>query len=261
MTDKQFTWPKGEELVYLRPPKEEYHGKLPNFHSPDLFPELKPLTENWEAIRDEIFAYEKESGPVLGMTYAPADTNGVNKWNTIYLMSFMVQFHKKRKKFPVICNVVNQIPSATTIAISVLSPHAEIKPHYGDTNGVIRAHLGLIVPDEFPTLGIKVGDEKRGWKNGELLLFTIVNQHSVWSNSDKKRYLLIIDFVPKVLEKKMMKICSKTLGSQTYIFLYHNLPFIKYLPEFMVQFICFGFSIFWRLYLPVQRKFKFASPV
>ena len=257
MSDQQFTWPKGEDIVYLRPPKEEYHGSLPSYYPNEWFPELKPLQESWEAIRDEILAYEKERGAITGMgSYSPAAVTG-NDWSTINLMSYMVLFHKNRKKFPVLTKLTDKIPSITTVTISVLSPHTEIKPHFGDTNGVIRAHLGLIVPDPYPTIAMKVGNEVRGWADGELLLFTIVQQHSVWSRSDKKRYVLIVDFVPKVLEDKQLEICAKTLGSQTYIFLYKRIGFFKRLPESVASFLCSFFSAIWMVLLPVQRKIKF----
>lgn len=256
MANQQFTWPEGEEIVYLRPPKEEYHGRLPNYYPPEWFNELDILKENWEAIRDEILAYEKERGDIKGMgSYSPAAVSG-NDWSTINLMSYMVLFHKNRKKFPLLTKLTDQIPSITTVTISVLSPHTEIKPHYGDTNGVIRVHLGLIVPAPYPTIAMKVGNDVQGWADGELLFFTIVQQHSVWNRSDKKRYVLIIDFVPKVLEKKQVEICTKTLGSQTYIFLYKRIGFFKHLPEFAVQFLCSFFSVMWRVLLPIQRSLK-----
>lgn len=256
MSDQQFIWPEGEEIVYLRPPKEEYHGRLPNFYPPEWFPELNILKENWVAIRDEILAYEKEQGVITGIgSYSPAAVSG-NDWSTINLMSYMVLFHKNRAKFPVLTKVTDQIGSITTVTISVLSPQTVIKPHYGDTNGVIRAHLGLVVPDPGPTIALEVGGEARGWEEGELLLFTIVQRHTAWSRSDRKRYVLLIDFVPKVLGAKQTEICAKTLGSQSYIFLYKRIGFFKHLPEFMASFLCSFFSALWMLLLPIQRRVK-----
>jgi aspartyl/asparaginyl beta-hydroxylase (cupin superfamily) len=234
---------------------------LPSFYDNSWFNELDILKDNWKAIRDEIIDYEKKSGNITGMgSYSPAQTSAPNAWNTINLMSYMVLYHKEREKFPVLTRLTDQIPSCTTVTISVLSPGSEIKPHYGDTNGVIRAHLGLIVPDPYPVIGMKVGDEERGWADGELLFFTIVCRHSVWSKSDKKRYVLIIDFVPKVLADRQTEICVKTLGSQTYIFLYKRIAFLRRMPEFVGSSLCSLFGVLWRVLLPIQRTFKFISP-
>lgn len=260
MPSPKYIWPQNEKLVYLRPPKEEYHGKLPNYYSEEWFPELFPLRDNWQAIRDEVLAYEKEYGNITGMgSYSPAAVSGVD-WSTINLMSYMVLYHDNRKKFPILTSITDKIPSITTVTISVLSPDTEIKPHYGDTNGVIRVHLGLIVPDPYPVIGMKVGGEDTGWKEGELLLFTIVKQHSVWSKSKHKRYVLLLDFVPSVIGDRQTEICTKTLGSQTFIFLYKRFSVFKKLPESMVKFLCFLFTQLWRLFLPIQRKINLGIP-
>ncbi|MBX7182161.1 MAG: aspartyl/asparaginyl beta-hydroxylase domain-containing protein [Bacteroidia bacterium] len=257
--ESKYTWPEGEPIVYLRPPKEEYHGKLPNFYPPEWFPELDILAKNWEAIRDEILEFEKHNGYIKGMSYfsSPAETVGAEKWSTINLMSYYRKLHSNRKKFPLLTGLTDQIDNITTVTISVLPPKTDIKPHYGDTNGIIRAHLGLVVPDHYPITAIKVGNEERGWEDGKLLLFTVVCQHEVWSKSEHRRYVLIVDFVPKLLQHKMVEICAKTLGSQSYIFFYKKLALVRKFPEPVADFFCYLFYLIWRIYLPIQRTFPF----
>lgn len=255
----QYEWPKGEKLVFLRPPKEEYHGDLPNFYPPEWFPELDLLTINWEGIRDEILNFEKDNGYIKGMSYfsSPAEIVGAEQWSTINLMSYSRKLHRNRKKFPFLTNLTDQISNITTVTISVLPPNTDIKPHYGDTNGIIRAHLGLVVPDAYPITAIRVGNEERGWEEGKMLLFTVVCQHSVWSRSEHRRYVLIIDFVPKLLENKLTEISAKTLGSQSFIFFYKKLGFVRKFPEPVAAVFCYAFYLIWRLYLPIQRRLKF----
>ena len=257
MSKEQFEWPEGEEIVYLRPPKEEYHGKLKPFYSPDLFPELAILKENWKGIRDEILAFEKSNGALSGMnSLSPAATEG-GSWSLIYLMSFLWKFHENRTRFPFICSIIDQIPNCVFAGISILPPHTEIKPHYGDTNAIVRTHLGLIIPDPYPVIAIKVGEEERGWEEGELMCFINVTKHSVWSRSDKKRYILMFDFIPKVLEHRKMEIATNALGSQSFIFFYKRYGIVRKLPLFTHGFFCRSFALVWRFYLPVQRRFKF----
>lgn len=257
MSQEQFEWPDGEEIVYLRPPKEEYYGRLRPFYSPDLFPELAILKENWKGIRDEILAFERGNGVLAGMnSLSPAATEGGN-WSLIYLMSFLRKFHDNRAKFPFITSITDQIPNCVFVGISILPPHTEIKPHYGDTNAIIRTHLGLIIPDPYPVIAIKVGEEERGWEDGELLCFINVTEHSVWSRSSQKRYILMFDFVPKVLEHRKMEIATKALGSQSFIYFYKHFSIVRKLPLFTHGFFCWSFSWFWRAYLPIQRRVKF----
>ena len=254
---EQFEWPDDEEIVYLRPPKEEYHGKLKPFYSPDLFPELAILKENWKGIRDEILNFEKSNGVLAGMnSLSPAATEGGN-WSLIYLLSFLRKFHDNRAKFPFITSITDQITNCVFVGISILPPHTEIKPHYGDTNAIVRTHLGLIIPDPYPVIGIKVGEVERGWEEGELLCFINVTEHSVWSRSSRKRYILMFDFIPATLELRKMEIASNALGSQSFIYLYKQYGIVRKLPLFAHGFLCWSFSFFWRLYLPIQRAFKF----
>lgn len=257
MSNAEFSWPEGEKLVFVRPPKEEYNGHLDCFYSPDLFPELLPLKANWQKIRDEITEFEKKNGELSGMSsISPAKVYGGN-WTLIYLMSFMRKNHENREKFPYICSLIDQIPNIVFAAVSVLPPNSEIAPHFGDTNGIIRTHLGLIIPAPYPTIAIKIGEEERGWQEGELMCFINVQKHSVWNRSNERRYVLMVDFVPKILENRIMEICCKGLGSQSFIYLYKNIKLVRALPGFVQDFMCQVATAIWRIYLPLQRRFKF----
>jgi len=257
MAATQFAWPETEELVFVRPPVEEYHGHLDCYYDPDLFPELAPLKENWKAIRDEILDFEKRNGPLSGMSaVSQAETYGGN-WTLIYLMSFSRIIHKNKAKFPVISSVLDKIPNAVFAAISILPPHTEMAPHFGDTNGIIRTHLGLIIPAPHPTIAIKVVDEERGWREGELLCFINVQKHHVWNRSSERRYILMVDFVPKILQHRQREICAKGLGSQSFIYFYHRLTLVRAMPAFIHSFMCWSFTLIWRIFLPFQRRFSF----
>jgi aspartyl/asparaginyl beta-hydroxylase (cupin superfamily) len=112
MNTTGYAWPEGEELIYVRPPVEEYHGKLDYFYDPALFPELQPLMDNWEKIRDEILEFEKRNGELQGMSSVnPANVYG-GKWTLIYLFSFSRMFHKNRERFPFTVSILNKIPNA-----------------------------------------------------------------------------------------------------------------------------------------------------
>lgn len=113
-----------------------------------------------------------------------------------------------------------------------MPPNTEILPHFGDTNGVVRTHLGLVIPAPYPEIAIKVGADETGWKEGELLCFTIVNRHQVWNRSTKRRYIVILDFVPKILEARKMEIVCNTLGSQSFTFRSYKFAFVEILPTF-----------------------------
>lgn len=257
MQKEAYLWPEGEEIVYLRPPKEEYNGNLEYFFDPRLFPELQPLVDNWQAMRDEILGYEKEHGEVAEMdSHAPPE-NTKAQWSHIYLMNYLWKFHRNLRRFPFISSVIEQIPNAVYATISVLPPHTDIKPHFGNCNGIVRAHIGLVIPAPAPACAIQVGDEMHGWEEGGLLAFTIVNRHSAWNQSDRRRYIMIIDIVPEMHRHRTMELCSRNLGTSAFIVLYDRFALVRKLPDRVHELMISLFSLFWRLYLPVQRRFSF----
>ena len=89
-----YEWPESENLVFLRPPKEFYDGKLAPFYHSSFFPELNELKENWTLIRDEILEYEHKFGNLSGMnSLSPADVTGT--WTLLYIKSFLCNYKKK----------------------------------------------------------------------------------------------------------------------------------------------------------------------
>ncbi|MCS6933605.1 MAG: aspartyl/asparaginyl beta-hydroxylase domain-containing protein [Chitinophagales bacterium] len=255
-----YEWPEGEEIIYVRPPVEEYHGKLHNFYSTESFPELKPLLDNWEKIRDEVLAVEARDGLLTKQnSLSPAKVEGEGSWSLTYLVSFNWLFHENIKRFPVTWSIVQQIPNCVFAGISILPPKTEIKPHYGDTNGIVRAHLALVVPEPYPTIGIHVNGEERGWKVGEIMAFINVQKHHVWNHSDKRRYVLMFDFVPKPLLPRLNEICTNALGNQSFVFFYRRSAIVRKMPDWMHRLMIKIFAFIWKCYLPVQRRFSWAT--
>jgi aspartyl/asparaginyl beta-hydroxylase (cupin superfamily) len=249
----EYKWPKDEKLVYLRPPNEAYHGNLGCYYDPSCFPELQVLKDNYLQIKNEIQEYERVNGEINGMSsLTPAGVFG-GKWTLIYLKSFNRIFKKNRTRFPHITKVIDSIPNAVFSAVSILPPNTEIAPHYGDTNGIVRVHLGLTVPESYPIIGMRVKEEEKGWAEGELMCFINVQRHSVWNRSDRKRYVLMVDIVPKQSIYSVNEICVKGLGSQTYNYFYTKSKFFKSLPSFIHNLSIGIFTFLWRIYLPIER--------
>lgn len=253
---KQYTWPANEKLVYLRPPNEKYEGELGCFYLDECFPELSILKENWKEIRDEIIEYEKHRGDLNEMSSLnPAGVTGGN-WTLLYFKSFNRLFKKNRKRFPVTNKILDKIPNCVLSSISILPPNLEIAPHYGDTNGIVRVHLGLIVPEPYPIIGMRVGEHEKGWAEGELLCFINVQKHNVWNKSTKRRYVIMLDIVPAPLLSIQNEICVKGLGSQTFNFFYNKFNLFRKLPFFLHSFFVNLFTLGWRFYLPIERFFN-----
>ncbi|HEX5339793.1 MAG TPA: aspartyl/asparaginyl beta-hydroxylase domain-containing protein [Gammaproteobacteria bacterium] len=124
---------------------------------------------------------------------------GVNQspsWNAFFFYRDGVRFEDNCRRCPVTAAALDSIPinrvadHSPEAFFSVLKPGAIIPPHTGVANIRLVTHLPLIIP---PDCGIRVGEETRGWKEGECIVFDDTFEHEAWNRSDKTRVVLIFD--------------------------------------------------------------------
>ena len=77
---------------------------------------------------------------------------------------------------------------------SILEPGKHLPPHRGPYNGVLRLHLGLIVPEPREQLGIRVDNEIYRWREGEAVIFDDAYEHEAWNGTPHTRVVLFVDF-------------------------------------------------------------------
>jgi beta-hydroxylase len=69
----------------------------------------------------------------------------------------------------------------------------------GDANffykGLLRYHLGLIVPEPKQACRIRVGNDFVHWEEGKSLLFDDTFHHEVWNDTEGQRAVLFMDVV------------------------------------------------------------------
>jgi beta-hydroxylase len=82
-----------------------------------------------------------------------------------------------------------------TAFFSILSAGKHIPPHRGPYKGVIRAHLGLIVPEPRERCRIQVGDQFAHWEEGKVMVFDDCYPHQVWNDTAGIRVVLFLDIV------------------------------------------------------------------
>ena len=73
---------------------------------------------------------------------------------------------------------------------SLLKARASIPPHHGMINTRLICHLPLVVPGGG---ALRVGNERRGWEVGKLLLFDDTIEHEATNDADADRIVLIFD--------------------------------------------------------------------
>jgi len=236
--------------------EESYDGHHQYFYTPADFPGTLPLEENWKTIRDEVLENltDEEIDGIKNLN--PPYLSSPDAWKNIYLYNFGWKKHKNCKRFPRTHALIKQVPNLTFAGITVLEPHARVLPHNGETNTIIRCHLGLRIPAPHPICGVRVGDEEQGWENGKITMFSDAHYHTAWNDSDERRFVLVFDIVRPEYAYMQHRVCANVLGALSLKYLYSKKPSLKKMPYSIIRTVHFFFSAFWYLYLPLQNRFS-----
>ena len=80
----------------------------------------------------------------------------------------------------------------TTAQAAFLAAQPELQR--GVTKGVLRVHLGLIVPEQRERCIMRVDDQVLTWAEGKCLVFDDTYEHEVRNDTDEERVVLLFDF-------------------------------------------------------------------
>jgi ornithine lipid ester-linked acyl 2-hydroxylase len=162
-----------------------------------LFPFLQNFTDNWEKIRDEAQEILKSREAIPAFQEVSPDqamiATGKN-WRTFFLYGFGEQLKKNCAKAPFTSSLLERVPNIEIAWFSILSPGYHIPPHQGVTKGILRAHLGLIIPKNREKCRISVDGQIKHWKPGEIFVLDDTFEHEVWNDTEEERVILIFDF-------------------------------------------------------------------
>ena len=171
-------------------------GDMP-IHDNKDFPFLKPFVDNWQAIRaevDEILKY-REAVPLFQDVSRDQKRIAVgNNWRTFILYGFGTKLEKNCRQAPLTTRILESIPNLQTAWFSILGPGYHIPAHRGVSKGILRSHLGLIIPRDAEKCRMRVGDKIQVWRPGEIFVFDDTYDHEVWNDTDDERVILLFDF-------------------------------------------------------------------
>ena len=66
---------------------------------------------------------------------------------------------------------------------SVMEPGTHLPAHRGPYNGLLRLHLGLLIPEPREQLGIRVERQICRWDFGRALIFDDAYEHEAWNHT------------------------------------------------------------------------------
>ncbi len=168
------------------------------FLDPEIFPWTKVLEAGWQDIRadlDDVLRHRADLPNFQDISRDVASITDDDQWKTFFFLGYGYRSEANWARCPRTAALLEQIPGLTTAFFSILSPGKHIKEHRGPYRGVLRYHLGLMVPEPAEKCGITVGGETRHWAEGESMLFDDGYLHEAWNDSDGVRAVLFLDVV------------------------------------------------------------------
>ena len=196
----------GRRQLYFQQPKFFYFPELPQtqFYERRDFAWVPALERHTEDIRAELEAILATDAGFVPYIQRTADRPLVNPnpllgsldWGACYLIRDGAAVPENAARCPrtmaalaeaPLCRINGRTPS---VLFSMLRPGTRIRPHNGFTNARLICHLPLIVP---PQCALRVGNETRPWREGELTIFDDSIEHEAWNLSGERRVVLLFD--------------------------------------------------------------------
>lgn len=175
------------------------HSKVgnPPIYDNAVFPWAKEIEQDWRAIRAELDRVLTRKEELPGFHELSKDVITISQdrgWKTFFLCGYGFRSAANIKLCPDTWRVCQKIPGLITVMFSILEPGKHLPAHRGPYNGVLRLHLGLVVPEPREQLGIRVDHTIYRWREGEAVIFDDAYEHEAWNRTPHTRVVLFVDF-------------------------------------------------------------------
>jgi beta-hydroxylase len=172
------------------------------------FPELAPLRQNWQTIRDEARRLY-EAGHIAGAEKhndLAFNTFFKRGWRRFYLKWYDDFLPSAKEICPKTVELVQSIPSVNAALFALLPGKSKLGEHRDPFAGSLRYHLGLITPNS-DDCRIEIDGTSYSWRDGQDILFDETFIHSVNNDTDQDRLILFCD-VARPLANPVVRILN-----------------------------------------------------
>ena len=172
------------------------HGD-PHIYDTRLFPWAAEIEEEWFRVRgelDRVMTFRDQMPSFQDILKEVGTIQNDNNWKTYFLAGIGMDCAENARRCPETMRLLRKIHGMTTAFFSILSPRKHIPAHRGAYNGILRLHLGLMVPEPRAQCRIRVGNDYYSWREGEAFIFDDTFNHEVWNDTDGYRVVLFVDF-------------------------------------------------------------------
>lgn len=196
----------GRRSIYVQEPTSYYFPDLPQieFYNRSRFDWVEAVESQTDAIRDSLLQELSVSDDAFD-AYVQGDDRphsdphnmiGNKDWTARYLWKDGQRLDDALDRHPAVAEALGHaplcdIPGATpSVLFSRLKPHSAIPPHNGLLNVRLICHLPLVIPGAG---FLRVGSERRSWKEGELMIFDDSIDHEAANEANSDRVVLLFD--------------------------------------------------------------------
>jgi len=165
------------------------------------FPWVTDVEAEWKTVRRELERLMARREDIPNFQDVSEDQRALTEgeqWKTFWFYAYGEKADDNCARCPETVRVLKKIPGMKSAMFSILAPKKHIPEHRGMYKGVLRYHLGLIVPGPEGACRIRVGNDIRSWKEGKSLIFDDSHPHEVWNDCDAYRVVLFVDFLRPV---------------------------------------------------------------
>src|SRR5437868_8593919 len=124
-------------------------GNRPFFDNTQ-FPWAPSIEAQWRAVRAELDRVLRHVDDIPNFQDISEENRALTndeRWKTFFFRAWGIRIDSNCTRCPHTAALLDQIPGATSAFFSILMPRKHLPPHRGPYAGVLRYHLGLIVPD------------------------------------------------------------------------------------------------------------------
>ena len=160
-----------------------------------LFPATEDLEAAYPEIRlevEKVLERHNELAPFQEISPDQLALSNDDKWKMFFLKAAGIRFKRNIQQMPKTMAVIDKHPVICSAYLSILGPHKSLPPHEGPWSGILRAHLGVIIPRE-GRCHIRVEGKPYYWRNGEVVFFDDTYTHEAHNETDELRVVLFMD--------------------------------------------------------------------
>ena len=165
------------------------------------FPGHADFEREFPALRAECEALMREMGAIpqfheLMAEQADLSQYGGRYWRMFVLRAYGAEHRANQARCPALARLLRAHPEVTSATLSFLESGKHIPAHRGPFRGVLRYHLGLVVPrkaDGGPGSVLQVDGRDYTLQEGRGLLWDDTYMHAAWNEGTTVRAVLLLD--------------------------------------------------------------------